>query len=104
MTGDSSVGLDYSIYPRYPFSLGFTQRGCRLKCGFCVVPTKEGANRSVSKISDIWRGKGHPKKVVLLDNDFFGQDEWRERIKEIKDGGFAVSINQGERASPRPCP
>ena len=29
---------DYSIYPDYPWSLGFTQRGCRLNCGFCVVP------------------------------------------------------------------
>ena len=33
---------DYSIYPEYPWSLGFTQRGCRLNCGFCVVPKKEG--------------------------------------------------------------
>jgi len=95
ITGDNSTGLDYSIYPKYPFSLGFTQRGCRLKCGFCVVPTKEGSNRGVNKISDIWRGQGHPKKVVLLDNDFFGQEDWRGRIREIKDGGFAVSINQG---------
>ena len=48
--------LDYSFYPDYEFSLGFTQRGCRLKCKFCVVPTKEGKNKSVSSIYDIWRG------------------------------------------------
>ena len=31
-------------------SIGFTQRGCRLKCGFCVVPKKEGKPRSVNTI------------------------------------------------------
>jgi hypothetical protein len=88
---------DYSIYPDYEFSLGFTQRGCRLNCGFCVVPKKEGRPRSVNSIADIWRGEGHPKKVCLLDNDFFGQprEAWRARIKEIQDGGFRVCFNQG---------
>ena len=32
---------------------------------------------------------------MLLDNDFFGQDVWRDRIEELKDGGFKVSFNQG---------
>ncbi|MFI5344087.1 MAG: hypothetical protein ACHQUC_07695 [Chlamydiales bacterium] len=89
-------GLDYSIYD-YPFSIGFTQRGCRLKCGFCVVPKKEGSPKTVASIYDIWRGEGHPKKICLLDNDFFGQpkEEWRQRIKEIREGGFKVCFNQG---------
>jgi hypothetical protein len=88
---------DYSIYPDYAFSLGFTQRGCRLKCGFCVVPKKEGQPRSTNTIAQIWRGEGHPKKICLLDNDFFGQprDEWRSRIAELNDGGFKVCFNQG---------
>ena len=88
---------DYSIYPDFEHSIGFTQRGCRLKCKFCVVPTKEGKNRSTSSIYDIWRGDGHPKKIHLLDNDFFGQPEeqWKERIKEIKEGKFKVCFNQG---------
>ena len=90
-------GLDYSIYPDYEFSLGFSQRGCRLKCGFCVVPKKEGGPRPAARIADIWRGPGHPKKICLLDNDFFGQpkDVWRERVKELNDGGFKVCFNQG---------
>jgi tRNA A37 methylthiotransferase MiaB len=37
---------DYSIYDGWRQSIGFTQRGCRLKCPFCVVPRKEGAVRS----------------------------------------------------------
>ena len=90
-------GLDYSIYPDYPFSLGFSQRGCRLKCGFCVVPRKEGSPRPTATIHDIWRGEGHAKKICLLDNDFFGQpkEEWRARIKELNDGRFKVCFNQG---------
>lgn len=89
--------LDYSIYPEFTGSIGFTQRGCRLKCGFCVVPQKEGKNRSVGTINEIWRGEGYPKHIHLLDNDFFGQPEnfWRERVDEIRDGGFKVCLNQG---------
>jgi len=88
---------DYSLYPKFTGSLGFTQRGCRLSCKFCVVPIKEGKNRTVNTIADIWRGDGHPRHLHLLDNDFFGQpaEQWRERIKEIQEGGFKVCFNQG---------
>lgn len=90
-------GVDYSLWPNFTGSLGFTQRGCRLSCKFCVVPKKEGKPRSVATIADIWRGEGHPKHLHLLDNDFFGQpaDDWRARIREIRDGGFKVCFNQG---------
>lgn len=94
------VGLrqDYSIYPGFQQSIGFTQRGCRLKCGFCVVPRKEGAVRSEQGIYDIWRGDPWPRELLLLDNDFFGQPDWRRHIQEIRDGGFKVSFNQGINA------
>jgi len=85
---------DYSIYPEYQWSIGFTQRGCRLNCGFCVVPKKEGKPKSINSIWDIWR-EGTDRAVVLLDNDFFGQELWRERIGEIQDGGFKVNFSQG---------
>ena len=93
--GGPVTGHDYSLYPLFTPSLGFTQRGCRLSCKFCVVPGKEGANRSAATVADIWRGEGHPKRLHLLDNDFFGQAEWRERIAEIREGGFKVCWNQG---------
>jgi hypothetical protein len=88
---------DYSIYPNFTGSIGFTQRGCRLKCGFCVVPRKEGKPRSVNTIASIWRGDPWPRQIHLLDNDFFGQprDQWEARIAEIRDGGFRVCLNQG---------
>jgi hypothetical protein len=92
-----AVKPDYSDYPEYPFSIGFTQRGCRLSCKFCEVPKKEGKPRSVHTIADIWRGDPWPRKVVLLDNDFFGQprEEWRARIQEARDGGFRLCFSQG---------
>ena len=87
---------DYSGYPEYPWSLGFTQRGCRLNCGFCVVPKKEGRPVPVNTAWDIWR-PGTPRCLLLLDNDFFGQprEEWRKRIREIQEGKFRVSFIQG---------
>lgn len=86
---------DYGDYPDFTDSLGFTQRGCRLKCKFCVVPTKEGKNRSLNAIEAIWRGNPYPKHLNILDNDFFGQPEWRERVKEIREGGFKICLQQG---------
>ncbi len=85
---------DYSIYPEFKHSIGFTQRGCRLKCSFCVVPKKEGKMTVVNSIYDIWR-PGTEKKLHLLDNDFFGQEKWMDRSIEIVEGGFQVCFNQG---------
>lgn len=92
-----SETYDYSIYPTFASSIGFTARGCRLKCGFCVVPGKEGKPRSVNTVADIWRGEPHPKHLHLLDNDFFGQSraQWEARVAEIRDGKFRVCFNQG---------
>lgn len=97
LLGTEGEVYDYSIYPDFTGSIGFTARGCRLKCGFCVVPAKEGKPRSVSTIADIWRGEPHPKHLHLLDNDFFGQprEQWEARISEIRDGKFRVCFNQG---------
>lgn len=92
---ETNSEVDYLIYPEFKASIGFTQRGCRLRCGFCVVRWKEGPNRSTGSINDLWRGPGFPKKIHLLDNDFFGQTEWRERVKELRDGKFRVCLNQG---------
>lgn len=86
---------DYSLYPDFPHSIGFSQRGCRLRCGFCVVPKKEGKPRPVNSIRDIWRGEPHPRNILLLDNDFFGAEGWQDKIAEIREGGFRVSFSQG---------
>ncbi|KAA0571106.1 radical SAM protein [Azospirillum sp. Sh1] len=103
ITVEQIIGLpeyehyDYSVYPAETRSIGFTARGCRLSCKFCVVPTKEGRPRSVNTIADIWRGGDLPRHLILLDNDFFGQpaEQWRARIREIAEGGFRVCFMQG---------
>jgi len=97
VTGDRADQYDYSLYPDFSASIGFTARGCRLKCGFCVVPKKEGKPRAVNTIPEIWRGDPYPKHLHLLDNDFFGQprDQWQARIREMIDGNFKVCLNQG---------
>jgi hypothetical protein len=94
----SDTRPDYSHWPRFRQSIGFTQRGCRLRCSFCVVPQKEGAVREVSTVRDIWRGEPWPREVLLLDNDFFGQPNWQARVNEIREDGFKVSFNQGINA------
>jgi hypothetical protein len=96
--GISTKEQDYSIYPDFRQSIGFTQRGCRLRCKFCVVPEKEGAIREEQTVNEVWRGDPWPRELLLLDNDFFGQENWRARVAEIRDGGFKVSFNQGINA------
>jgi hypothetical protein len=86
---------DYEGYDKFDASIGFTQRGCRLKCKFCVVPQKEGKNRSTGTIAQIWRGDPYPKHIHLLDNDFFGQPGYREVVEEIRAGDFKVCFSQG---------
>jgi hypothetical protein len=94
IVGDSRE-LDYTLYPDFTASIGFTQRGCRLACKFCVVPSKEGKPRAERTIVEIWRGPPWPKHLHLLDNDFFGSPGWQERIAEIRAGGFKVAFTQG---------
>lgn len=89
---------DYSGHPNFTASIGYMMRGCRFKCGFCMVPKMEGAARSEGAASAIWRGLGHPKHIHALDNDFFGNPLWRERVEEIDAGGYRVCINQGINA------
>jgi hypothetical protein len=96
--GITTRAQDYGIYPRFRASIGFSQRGCRLRCEFCVVPRKEGAVRDEQAISTLWRGQPHPRHVLLLDNDFFGAPGWRERIAELRTGGFRVCFSQGINA------
>jgi len=87
------IDPDYTLY-NYPHNIGFAQRGCRFNCSFCVVPKKEGKPKSVNTIEKIWTQRSS-KFVVLLDNDFFGNPEWSDRIEEIKGLGLTVNFSQG---------
>ena len=54
--------------------MGFTTRGCIRRCPFCVVPEKEGFLHRWQHIRDFHSEKH--RKVVLLDNNFFGDRDW----------------------------
>lgn len=96
LLGSAPARLNYEPWPEFSASIGYTHRGCNLKCKWCVVPKREpGGARSTGSIADIWRGDPHPRQLHLLDNSFFAQPLWRERIAEIRDGGFKVSFSQG---------
>jgi hypothetical protein len=84
---------DYSLY-NYPHNIGFTMRGRRFRCKFCVVPEKEGAPYENNTITEIWQQRDSDF-VMLLDNDFFGNPAWADRIAEILKYGLRVSFSQG---------
>ena len=84
---------DYSFYD-FPHSIGFTMRGCRFDCSFCVVPRKEGRPYSSNTIQEIWTQRDS-KFLILLDNDFFGNPEWKDRIDEIIRLKLRVNFSQG---------
>jgi len=84
---------DYTFY-NYPHSIGFTMRGCRFNCKFCVVPKKEGRPKPFNTIEEIWTNR-KSDFIVLLDNDFFGNPQWRERVNEIKKYNLKVNFSQG---------
>lgn len=95
LIGGEYEHYDYYGWPDVDYSIGFLQRGCRLSCKFCVVPAKEGKPRSVNTVANVWRGDPYPRKLHILDNDFFGNPEWRQRVAEIRDGKFRVCLSQG---------
>lgn len=84
---------DYTLY-NYPHNIGFTMRGCRFRCKFCVVPEKEGKPKSNNTIEEIWTNCDS-NFIVLLDNDFFGNPYWQDRINEIKKYDLKVNFSQG---------
>lgn len=88
-----SLQPDYSLYPNFKGNLGFTMRGCRFRCDFCVVPRKEGQPVSTHTISDLMVNDSD--FLVLLDNDPFGNPDWRDRFDEIRDRNLRVNFSQG---------
>lgn len=85
----------YSLYPDCTFHLGFTMKGCRLKCPFCVVPKKEGKPRTNSTIDNLLLNPSGGDRLMLLDNDFFGGEHWRENLERIIELDLKVCFVQG---------
>ena len=55
---------DYRDYPEFTGSIGFLQRGCRLRCKFCVVPEKEGRPEQEHDGRRIVAGRSAPPKAA----------------------------------------
>jgi hypothetical protein len=77
-SGIEEMKPDYDLYPS-TYSQGYTTRGCIRKCGFCVVPRKEGNIQ-------IWQ---HPNQFhdfkfdtcMIMDNNLFAApQEWQDKV------------------------
>lgn len=85
----------YSLYQNCNYHIGFSMKGCRLRCDFCCVPKKEGMARHESDIKNLLLNPKGENRLMLLDNDFFGNKLWLDRIKEIIDLKLKVCFVQG---------
>lgn len=71
---------DWSLYSSCDHSIVWFSRGCIRACPFCVVQSKEGRIRSVRPKNLNPNGQ----YVVVQDNNFFANPEWREAIKQLQ--------------------
>lgn len=86
---------DFSPWPRWKKSMGFTTRGCVRHCPFCVVPEKEGKLRVVAEFGDIWDDES--REVIFLDNNVTAApiEHFRSLCEDAKTVGVAIEFNQG---------
>lgn len=87
--------MDWEIYPNTSFHYGFSMKGCRFKCDFCCVPTKEGRPVNYNTIDELITNPSGGKKLMLLDNDFFGGSKWKENLERIIELNLKVCFVQG---------
>lgn len=83
--------LDYSLYPECDYSILFTTRGCIRNCEFCIVRQKEGLIHDVPICSLNPNGK----YILLFDNNFFANKNWKERLSILKQYNQPIDFNQG---------
>ncbi len=83
---------DYDLYD-FPISMGFTSRGCKRKCDWCIVPIKEGKIRDHAPISEFLDPRHD--SVILLDNNFQASPKWRENLDYLREKDLKVNFSQG---------
>ena len=98
---ESSLLMDYSIYPQHRFSIQFFSRGCIRHCPFCLVHDKEGGIHPVDPVELNHKGEW----VEVLDNNFFANPEWHSAVdyllktkQPVKLHGVDVRIMNEEQA------
>jgi hypothetical protein len=82
---------DYSIYKKNE-AYGFFTRGCPNKCGWCLVPNKEGVLCDNADIEEFWNGQ---KEAILLDNNVLASDFGLKQIEKCIKLGIKLDFNQG---------
>ena len=86
--------LDYSIYPKVDYAIGFLTRGCIRSCPWCVVPKKEGKIRPYRTWEEIKRPDSD--KIVFMDNNVLACPHGVEQMREISvRGGYALTSIKG---------
>ena len=84
-----SLLMDYSIYPKYKFSIQFLSRGCIRQCPFCLVREKEGYIQPVDPVELNPKGEW----IEVLDNNFFANPEWKSSINYLLNVGQPVKLH-----------
>lgn len=70
-------------------------KGCRFNCPFCCVPKKEGRPKVNSTIDGLLLNPNGGNRLMLLDNDFFGGQDWRPNLERIIQLKLRVCFVQG---------
>jgi hypothetical protein len=95
---------DYDLYPS-TYSQGYTSRGCSNRCGFCIVPEKEGRIREVQLPE-----RFHDDRFdtcMIQDNNLFATSEvWQWNVfqwfidtgTKMIDHGFDARLLNEKRA------
>ena len=86
-------GENFNAYKDY--SIGFLTRGCFRHCSFCVNrrSTKVNAHSPLNEFLDTTR-----KKICLLDDNFFGYENWQTLLEELQNTGKSFHFKQGLEA------
>lgn len=84
---------DYSLYPHFTASIGFTTRGCIRSCPWCVVPQKEGKIRAHAEIEEFLRPDS--RDVVLMDNNILAHEHGIRQLERSITLGLRLDCNQG---------
>lgn len=82
--------LDYSIYPDLDYCVGFLTRGCPNKCGWCVVPEKEGDIKPYRDIEEV----AVRRNVVLMDNNILASDHGIRQLEKAGSMDIRIDVNQ----------
>jgi len=75
-----NMAPDYSLYPEFDYSIGFSTRGCFRNCHFCIVRAKEGRFHKVSH-PETWYNPEYDK-IVFLDNNILTNRKHFMRITD----------------------